>query len=313
MRHWVWIIVFSITAGLCRGQDVPTDYVVDEILSVRSISAFECRLKDYPYASSARFRVQVRDVLLSAGGSADEAAAFTAERLRQAGRIELKNIRFRNYFRLIADVLIDGADLSAQLRAGGFCGPLDQTVPSDDPTGRRRFSFTEPVRLRPSLDPANSALTTGPVVLKRATLNSLLNTRVDLSALNDQTPLAEALEILADSVRPKLPLLILWNDLENNAMADKDTPIGVGGFGTLKLKQALTIILANVSRNGMQLQLAFEGRVITIGTQRGLLQKSVTRSYKIEDLVSPSYTEDGELNDTNLDTLIGTVQNSSSR
>lgn len=140
-----------------------------------------------------------------------------------------------------------------------------------------------------------------------------MNTKVDLSAINEETPFKEALDIISNSVRPRLPLVILWNDLENNAMVDKEMPVGLGGFGSLKLKQALKLILLSVSRNGMKLQLAFEGQVITIGTQRGLLRKSRVRVYSVEDLTSVPFSEDGRTDRGNLDDLMGILQNSSSR
>ena len=316
--HWIVLFVLSAVCGLghAAAKNVRSDYAVDEILAVRSVSAFECRLKDYPYAKTARFRVQIRDVELNAGASVKDAAAFTAGRLNGAEHIELKNIRFRNYFRVTADVMVDGSDLADELREQGLAKALPVAVEpvrkmSAVSSNTRRPSGTATMRRRSSAHSPTRAAQGGQV--QRITLKGLMDTRVDLSAIDDETSFSEALDVLSNSVRPKLPLLVLWNDLEVNALVDKDMPIGVGGFGTLKLGQALRIILANVSRGGMELELAFEGRVITIGTQRGLLQKTVTRTYKIEDLTSPSYSENGDLNNNKLGDLMGTFQGSSSQ
>ncbi len=316
--HLMVLVVLGAAIGMsyAAAQNVRSDYAVDELLAVQSISAFECRLKDYPYAKTARFRVQIRDVQLNAGTSAKEAATFAAGRLNGAEQIQLKNIQFRNYFRVTADVVVDGHDLADELRRQGLAKALpvateparEMPLVSKAPPTRPR---TAAMRRRPATyHPTRAVHAVKP---QRITLKSLMDTRVDLSAMNDETSFAEALDILSNSVRPKLPLLVLWSDLEVNALVDKDMPIGVGGFGTLKLGQALKIILANISRGGMELELAFEGRVITIGTQRGLLQKSVTRTYKIEDLTSPSYSEYGGLNNNNLGDLMGVFGDSSSR
>ena len=127
-------------------------------------------------------------------------------------------------------------------------------------------------------------------------LNSLLATKIDISLINEDTTFEEALGILSDSVFPRLPLVVLWSDLETNAMIDRDTPIGLGGAGAIELKQVLNLILLSVSTTGgLKPELAYEGNVITIGTQRGLLQRSANKVYPITDLTSSGYDEYGQL------------------
>ena len=47
-------------------KDLPS-YGVKEIVSVRSVSEFECRLAGYPYSKNARFRVKIRSVASRSG------------------------------------------------------------------------------------------------------------------------------------------------------------------------------------------------------------------------------------------------------
>ena len=111
--------------------------------------------------------------------------------------------------------------------------------------------------------------------------------------INEETSFAEALSIISNSVRPRLPFVVLWNDIETNALIDRDTPVGVGGFRTMKLGRALDIILHSVSQTAQtKLILATEGQVITLGTQRGLLEKSSVRSYSVDDIVSAPFYEE---------------------
>jgi len=51
---------------------------------------------------------------------ARKAKQFTVTRLRSAERVELRNIQRGKYFRLIADVEVDGKDLGTQLMKAGL-------------------------------------------------------------------------------------------------------------------------------------------------------------------------------------------------
>lgn len=286
-------------------------YEVSEVLAVRSLSEFECRLKDYPYTKSARFRVKIRSLSGELKVSQPQAKAVLARNLKEADRIWLKNIRFRNYFRLTADVVIDGRDAAAELTARKLVEPASGAIPLKEPS---KTDVRGPLRL-PGAVRQQSMASKRPArsTVKRVTLDSLMETTVDLSEIDEETTFQEAMDILTDSVRPRLPLVILWNDLENNAFIDKEMPVGLGGFGSVPLKQALKLILLSVSRaGGLKPELAFEGRVITIGTQRGLLQKSIVKSYSVEDLTQTSYAEDDERNSGAMDDLMNLVGGRSS-
>ncbi len=288
-------------------------YEVSEVLAVRSLSEFECRLKDNPYAKSARFRVKIRSLSGDLKVSQPKAKTVLAQNLKEADRIWLKNIQFRNYFRLTADVVIDGRDAAAELadrKLVELTGrPKDvKELPKRDVRTRLR---TPVVVRQPMAIPGK--IPVRPTAKKRVTLDSLMETTVNLSEINEETTFQEAMDILSGSVHPRLPLVILWSDLENNAFIDKEMPVGLSGFGALPLKQALKLILLSVSRaGGLKPELAFEGRVITIGTQRGLLQKSFVKSYSVEDLTQSYYAEDDERSSGGMDDLMNLVGGRSS-
>ena len=67
----------------------------------------------------------------------------------------------------------------------------------------------------------------------------------------------------------------------------------------MKLRKVLEIILHSLSsRAKTKLILAVEGQVITVGTRNGLLQKSRSRAYSVEDLMSiPSDADEDSLLD----------------
>ena len=272
-------------------------YEVSEVLKVPSLSQFECRLKDYTYSKHARFKVQVRNVTLNPQIPQDDAMEYLSERLKNADHLILENVQFRNYFRLVADVKIDTRDLSSELIRQNLALPISQTQEKPLSSEAPERSVRNPASRYTK--PTSGQLPTRPRRRQVVTLQDLLERVVDVSAVNEETTVEEALDILADSVRPRLPFVILWSDLSVNAMLERDMPVGVGGFGKIKLGKALEIILHSLSvRAKTKLILAVEGQVVTVGTRGGLLQKSQSRVYSVEDLMSiPSDADEDSLLD----------------
>lgn len=285
LRWFFLVLGVGLTAGSSFAFSWDRSYEVSEVLKVKSLSEFECRIKNYPYSKHARFRVKIRDVIVNSQVPKDDALEYLSERLKKAEHITLENIQPLNYFRLIADIRVDDRDLCAELIQQHLALPKTQPKEQEIDTDRpqryvsRSASGTQTTMLDKSSVPR--------IRRRFVTLQSLLDAVVDVSALNEETSVEEALDILAGSVRPRLPFVVLWNDLTSNAMLDRDTPIGVGGFGKMKLKKAIEMVLHSLSsRAPTKLILAVEGQVITVGTRNGLLQKSRVRTYSMEDLIS---------------------------
>ena len=66
---------------------------------------------------------------------------------------------------------------------------------------------------------------------------------VDLSSLNPQTPLADAVEDLRNSVQPPLNIVVLWNDLMDNLSVERTTPINIDGMASVKLGTTLDLLV----------------------------------------------------------------------
>lgn len=283
--------VLFCVPSLCA--DLETRYAVSEIVTVRSPAAFECKLSGYAYAPSARFRVQIRDVAINPDIPAEEASEYLYERLKHADRVVLKNIQFRNYFRVTADVQADGRDIKEELVRMRLALPVESTE-STAANAAATASTERRIerRYRPPVERPTRTNESRPL-RRSVSIQNLMESEVDLSAIDDETTLEEALDIISESVRPRVPFVILWNDLQANALIDKETPIGVSEFGRVKLKQALKVIFHSLSLNApAKVILAIEGGVVTIGTQRGLIQKATVRSYSVSDLMNVPFVED---------------------
>jgi hypothetical protein len=257
---------------------VSENYRVSEVVGILSPNSFQCKLDHYKLAPSVRFRVNLPDT----EGLTKETLS---ERLKSAQKIELRNITFRSYFRVEADVWIDGQLFLEKRSSETAQNESDSPKPPSNLTGYRLSTVSQWQN-----PPKGSTEQTVPVRRGTVTLGDLMDTPVDCSMLRDDTPLSEALSVLSESVQPRLPLLVLWKDLQVNAMLEKETPIGVSGFGQMKLRQALDTVIRSVSAGGPRLVLVSEGGIITLGTEQTLLRNKVTRVYAAEDLLAPPST-----------------------
>jgi hypothetical protein len=77
----------------------------------------------------------------------------------------------------------------------------------------------------------------------RERIREQLDQTIDLSSLNPQTPLADAVQILRKSVEPPLNIVVLWNDLMDNLEIEPATPINIDGMTRVKLGTALDLLV----------------------------------------------------------------------
>lgn len=113
----------------------------------------------------------------------------------------------------------------------------------------------------------------------------------DPSTFTPQMPLSEAVDILRNSTFPKLNIVVLWKDLEENADIYPDTPIGIDGVSGVSLNRHLRSLVDGVS-GGAQEKLGYvvEDGVVIIATLPSLPHRMVTRVYDITDLVGQPST-----------------------
>jgi len=103
-----------------------------------------------------------------------------------------------------------------------------------------------------------------------------LRRSVDLSALNPQMPLQEAIALLKNSVEPPLQIVVLWNVLAP-INVDPTTEVGIDGLPNVRLETALDLLLKNIVSTGPKVVYRIEGEVIVIGPESKLQESPASR------------------------------------
>ena len=95
-----------------------------------------------------------------------------------------------------------------------------------------------------------------------------LDDEVDLSEWRPEMGFGEAIEILTDSTGPPLPIVVLWQDLNEYAEIDRTTPINMDPISAIPAGKALELLLKAVSV--AELAYEIDKGVITIATRESL-------------------------------------------
>jgi len=107
--------------------------VVSEVTSIYDGDTFRVNLEDYPPIVGARMGIRVNGIdtpemrgkCKKEKALARTAKQFTVAHLRAAKRIELRNMKRGKYFRIVADVYVDGKNLGQMLIDQGFAVVYD--------------------------------------------------------------------------------------------------------------------------------------------------------------------------------------------
>ena len=113
-----------------------------EVTSIYDGDTFRANIDGYPPIIGERMAIRIagidtpemRDKNPKVKELAQKAKQFTVKRLREGKHIVLKNIQRGKYFRLVADVYIDGVSLGEELIKAGLAKPY---------TGREKPQWTE--------------------------------------------------------------------------------------------------------------------------------------------------------------------------
>jgi len=106
---------------------------VAEVTSIYDGDTFRCNLKDYPAIIGEHIGIRIagidtpemRDKRPEIKKLAQKAKQFTVKRLKEGKIIELKNMKRGKYFRIVAEVWIDGKNLGQELIKTGLAKSYD--------------------------------------------------------------------------------------------------------------------------------------------------------------------------------------------
>jgi hypothetical protein len=146
------------------------------------------------------------------------------------------------------------------------------------------------VSARPSLDGKDGGRIAG-ISPGGTNIHSQLKQVVDISGLTFDTAFGEAIQVLRNSTKPPLNIVVLWKDLRENAFIDASTPIQIEGISGIPLRYCLELLLRSVSSRRTPVGYIVKNGVIIIGTSQSLHTRKVVRVYDITDLIAgqPSF------------------------
>ena len=121
-----WVTVPAWAADKTYGT-----VTVAEVTSIYDGDSFRCTVAEWPPIVGERIMVRVRgidcpemrDQRPEVKALAQQAKQFTVERLRAAKVIELRDVGRGKYFRVLADVYVDGDSLGEALIEAGLAKP----------------------------------------------------------------------------------------------------------------------------------------------------------------------------------------------
>jgi hypothetical protein len=279
-----WVLCSCSLIGESLPQD--SECAVREIVAIRSPVSFVCRASDWSRVGPARLSVTIRGIEVPEN-SAPQTQRVLEELLTHAGAVRLCHIEMGSFFRLTADVEVDGKNLAGILTAKGLAkkmvAPEIVKVPAAATMPSPEMKVT-PVR---GQHPAELPSGTRVVVTDWKTL---LDRPVDLSSITPATPFREALERVRTSIEPALPMMINWNDLRQNAFIEETSPVGVDGLGRMGIGQALELICNAVDGGKGQVSFAQRGRVVVVASKKSIGNLKSLKVIDIGELTAPQST-----------------------
>ncbi len=119
--------------------------------------------------------------------------------------------------------------------------------------------------------------------IRMVSAKSLLARKIDMSIFNQDMSLEEALDAIQ---KAGLPLIIMWNDLENNAYVNPDTAIGFEGNGIATTKLALELVLKSVDQGASPIKYVIAGGAVTVATANLKVARKTMKVYDISVLAN---------------------------
>lgn len=261
-----------------------------EVIQIHKSGEFTCRVDRWKGIDDLKLRVMIRNFSPpEEKKAADQIQQWLEESLKSSQKIMLKNIRDRNYFRVMADVQIDQIDLIEAVQRDGLIQPVKSEPDKTEeilPVKEFTLPAYSPARLPAKETRTNLTKPERRPLYSKESLEQILYAEVDLSGLDSNTPLKEALELIRLSVDPPLPLVIVWNDLQQTLFLDPETPIRVDGFTKIPLKLAIELILSSVSAGPSRPVLLQEDRLLLVVSSRFAARRMRPAVFDIGELAA---------------------------
>lgn len=129
------LIVFLLIApaAMAASPKIYGDAVVAEVTSIYDGDTFRANLIGCPPIAGERIGIRIngidtpemRDNRPAVKALARKAKQYTVQRLREGKQIDLQNMQRGKYFRIVADVYVDGSNLGKELITAGLAKPYD--------------------------------------------------------------------------------------------------------------------------------------------------------------------------------------------
>lgn len=132
MKNFLIVCLF-FTFTIYAAEKLYGDANNVKVVSIYDGDTFKCSIKDYPTIIGDNIGIRIAgidcpemtDKRTAIKALAQQAKQFTVARLREGKVVNLLNMRRDKYFRIIADVKIDGKDLAKELIDKGLAKPYD--------------------------------------------------------------------------------------------------------------------------------------------------------------------------------------------
>ncbi|APG27042.1 hypothetical protein A7E78_03855 [Syntrophotalea acetylenivorans] len=125
------VLLLLASTSLAASSKIYGDVVVAEVTSIYDGDSFKVNLKGYPPIAGERIGIRIngidtpemRDNRPEIKALARKAKQYTVQRLREGQQIILRNMKRGKYFRIVADVYVDGSNLGQELISVGLAKP----------------------------------------------------------------------------------------------------------------------------------------------------------------------------------------------
>jgi endonuclease YncB( thermonuclease family) len=127
----ILIICLIVVSSVLAAEKLYGDATNVKVISIYDGDTFKCSIKDYPAIIGENVGIRIfgidcpemTDKRLNIKALAQQAKQYTVARLRAGKVISLLNMRRDKYFRIVADVTVDGKDLANELIDKGLAKP----------------------------------------------------------------------------------------------------------------------------------------------------------------------------------------------